>query len=97
MAVTHVVQALITFDDPQDICHTARPAFSVLRTIYFLIEAVNHNLQGRTQQLGRPWLFMRDAEQRECCSGSCCKGLVLLGSHLMMRCLRCLLWWCQLP
>ena len=81
MAVTSVVQALITFDDSQDIRHTARPAFSVLRTIHLLIEAVNHNLQGRTQQLGWPWRFMRDAGHTECCSGSCCKCLVLLGSH----------------
>ena len=62
-----------TFDDAQDICHTAGPAFSMLRTIHLLIEAVNHNLQGRTQQL--EWLFMRDAGQTECCSGICCKCL----------------------
>ena len=54
MAVTNVVQAFITFDDSQDIRHTARPTFSVLRTIHFLIEAANHNLQGRTQELGWP-------------------------------------------
>jgi hypothetical protein len=54
MAFTNVVQAFITFDDSQDIRHTARPTFSVLRTIHFLIEAANHNLQGRTQELGWP-------------------------------------------
>ncbi len=84
MAVTNVVQAWITFDDSQDIRHTARPAFSVLRTIHFLIEAVNHNLQGCTQQLGWSWLFMRITGHTECCSGSCCKCLVLLGSHCEM-------------
>ena len=64
-----------TFDDAQDICHTAGPAFSMLRTIHLLIEAVNHNLQRRTQQLEWLWLFTRDAGQTECCSGICCKCL----------------------
>jgi hypothetical protein len=52
MVVRNVVQALGTFDDAQDICHTAGPAFSMLCTIHLVIEAVNHNLQGRTQKVG---------------------------------------------
>jgi len=52
MVVRNVVQAFGTVDDAQDICHTAGPAFSMLRTIHLVIEAVNHNLQGCTQKVG---------------------------------------------
>ncbi len=46
------MQALGTFVDAQDSCHTAVPAFPMLRTIHLVIEAADHNLRGRTQKVG---------------------------------------------
>ena len=52
MVIRNVMQALGTFVDAQDNCHTAVPAFPKLRPIHLVIEAADHNLQGCTQNVG---------------------------------------------